>query len=345
MIVMGIESSCDETGVGIVRLRPDGSCELLADEVASSVAEHARFGGVVPEIASRAHLEAIVPAMRRALSAAGIAAPDALAVTIGPGLAGALLVGVAAAKAYAAAWDIPFYALNHLGGHVAVDTLEHGPMPPCVALLVSGGHTHLLQVKDLSEPLIELGSTVDDAAGEAFDKVARLLGLGYPGGPALDAAAVAGDPSAIVFPRGMTGPRDPRYDFSFSGLKTAVARYVEGLHRQGVEQLPIPDIAASFQEAVADVLTMKAIRAAQDVGVDTLVLGGGATANTRIRSLAEERCAAAGMTLRIPKPRLCTDNGVMIAALGAHVIGGGAAPSPLSVASDPGLPVSVSQVS
>ncbi|MEU1984289.1 tRNA (adenosine(37)-N6)-threonylcarbamoyltransferase complex transferase subunit TsaD [Nocardia sp. NPDC019395] len=344
MIVMGIESSCDETGVGIVRLRPDGSCELLADEVASSVAEHARFGGVVPEIASRAHLEAIVPAMRRALSTAGITAPDALAVTIGPGLAGALLVGVAAAKAYAAAWDIPFYALNHLGGHVAVDTLEHGPMPPCVALLVSGGHTHLLQVKDLSAPLVELGSTVDDAAGEAFDKVARLLGLGYPGGPALDAAALTGDPSAIAFPRGMTGPRDPRYDFSFSGLKTAVARYVEGLHRQGVEQLPIPDIAASFQEAVADVLTMKAIRAAQDVGVDTLVLGGGATANTRIRSLAEERCAAAGLTLRIPKPRLCTDNGVMIAALGAHVIGGGAAPSPLSVASDPGLPVSVSQV-
>ncbi len=343
---MGIESSCDETGVGIVRRRPDGSCELLADEVASSVAEHARFGGVVPEIASRAHLEAIVPAMRRALAAAGIAAPDALAVTIGPGLAGALLVGVAAAKAYAAAWDIPFYALNHLGGHVAVDTLEHGPMPPCVALLVSGGHTHLLHVEDLSKPLIELGSTVDDAAGEAFDKVARLLGLGYPGGPALDAAAVTGDPAAIAFPRGMTGPRDPRYDFSFSGLKTAVARYVEAQARHGVEpeQLPIPDIAASFQEAVADVLTMKAVRAAQDVGVDTLVLGGGATANTRIRSLAEERCAAAGLTLRIPKPRLCTDNGVMIAALGAHVIGGGAAPSALSVASDPGLPVSVSQV-
>ncbi len=342
---MGIESSCDETGVGIVRRHPDGSCELLADEVASSVAEHARFGGVVPEIASRAHLEAIVPAMRRALSTAGIVAPDALAVTIGPGLAGALLVGVAAAKAYAAAWDIPFYALNHLGGHVAVDTLEHGPMPPCVVLLVSGGHTHLLHVEDLSRPLIELGSTVDDAAGEAFDKVARLLGLGYPGGPALDAAAVTGDPTAIAFPRGMTGPRDARHDFSFSGLKTAVARYVEAQQRQGVDELPIPDIAASFQEAVADVLTMKAVRAAQDVGVDTLVLGGGATANTRIRSMAEERCAAAGLTLRIPKPRLCTDNGVMIAALGAHVIGGGAEPSPLSVASDPGLPVSVSQVS
>lgn len=343
MIVMGIESSCDETGVGIVRWRADGTCELLADEVASSVEQHARFGGVVPEIASRAHLEAIVPAMRRALAAAGIAKPDALAVTIGPGLAGALLVGVAAAKAYAAAWDIPLYALNHLGGHVAVDTLEHGPMPPCVALLVSGGHTHLLHVTDLAEPIVELGSTVDDAAGEAFDKVARLLDMGYPGGPALDAAAAHGDPKAIAFPRGMTGPRDARYDFSFSGLKTAVARYVEAAQREGRE-LPIPDIAASFQEAVADVLTLKAIRATQDVGVDTLVLGGGATANSRIRSMAQERCAAAGVTLRVPKPRLCTDNGVMIATLGAHVIAGGAKPSSLTVATDPGLPVSTSQL-
>ncbi|MEU6580851.1 tRNA (adenosine(37)-N6)-threonylcarbamoyltransferase complex transferase subunit TsaD [Nocardia sp. NPDC046763] len=343
MIVMGIESSCDETGVGIVRRRPDGSCELLADEVASSVDQHARFGGVVPEIASRAHLEAIVPAMRRALATAGISKPDALAVTIGPGLAGALLVGVAAAKAYAAAWDIPFYALNHLGGHVAVDTLEHGPMPPAVALLVSGGHTHLLQVTDLAHPITELGSTVDDAAGEAFDKVARLLGLGYPGGPVLDSIATEGDPNAIAFPRGMAGPRDPRYDFSFSGLKTAVARYVETAQREGRE-LPIPDIAASFQEAVADVLTMKAVRAVQDTGVDTLVLGGGATANSRIRSMAEERCTAAGITLRVPKPRLCTDNGVMIATLGAHVIAGGAEPSELTVATDPGLPVSTSHL-
>ncbi|MEG8180239.1 tRNA (adenosine(37)-N6)-threonylcarbamoyltransferase complex transferase subunit TsaD [Nocardia terpenica] len=343
MIVMGIESSCDETGVGIVRWREDGTCELLADEVASSVDQHARFGGVVPEIASRAHLEAIVPAMRRALSAAGVARPDALAVTIGPGLAGALLVGVAAAKGYAAAWDIPLFALNHLGGHVAVDTLEHGPMPPCVALLVSGGHTHLLHVTDLADPILELGSTVDDAAGEAFDKVARLLDLGFPGGPALDAAAAHGDPRAIPFPRGMTGPRDARYDFSFSGLKTAVARYVEAAQRTGAE-LPIPDIAASFQESVADVLTMKAVRAAQDVGVDTLVLGGGATANSRIRSMAQDRCAAAGLTLRVPKPRLCTDNGVMIATLGAHVIAGGAKPSNLTVATDPALPVSTSQL-
>ncbi len=341
MIVMGIESSCDETGVGIVEWNGDTTTTLLADEVASSVDEHARYGGVVPEVASRAHLEAIVPTMRRARSAAGVDRPDAIAVTIGPGLAGALLVGVAAAKAYAAAWDVPLYAVNHLGGHVAVDTLEHGPMPPCVALLVSGGHTHLLRVDDLGAPIVELGTTVDDAAGEAFDKVARLLGLGYPGGPALDTVAAQGDPNAIAFPRGMTGPRDARYDFSFSGLKTAVARFVEKCERVG-DVVPIADVAASFQEAVADVLTRKALRACADTGVDTLVLGGGATANSRIRSLAAERCADAGVTLRIPRPRLCTDNGVMIATLGAHIIAGGAPASSLRVATDPSMSVQIS---
>ena len=253
------------------------------------------------------------------------------------------MVGVAAAKAYAAAWGVPFYAVNHLGGHVAVDTLEHGPMPSCVALLVSGGHTHLLHVDDLGAPIVELGTTVDDAAGEAFDKVARLLGLGYPGGPALDDAAREGDPAAIAFPRGMTGPQDARYDFSFSGVKTAVARFVEARRRAG-DSIPVADIAASFQESVADGLTMKAVRAAEDVAVDTVVLGGGATANSRIRSMVEARCGAAGLTLRIPKPRLCTDNGVMIAALGAHLVAGGAEPSDLSVATDPGLPVSTSFV-
>ncbi|WP_435278449.1 tRNA (adenosine(37)-N6)-threonylcarbamoyltransferase complex transferase subunit TsaD [Rhodococcus yananensis] len=340
---MGIESSCDETGVGIVRRLEDGSLELLADEVASSVDEHARFGGVVPEIASRAHLEAMVPTMRRALASAGVDKPDAVCVTIGPGLAGALLVGTAAAKAYAAAWDVPFYAINHLAGHVAVDTLEHGPMPPCVALLVSGGHTHLLHVEDIGGPIVELGTTVDDAAGEAFDKVARLLGLGYPGGPEIDRIAREGDRTAVVFPRGMTGPRDARHDFSFSGLKTAVARFVEARERAG-EPVSVADVAAGFQEAVADVLTMKAVRAAHDLGVRTLVLGGGATANSRLRELAEERCAEAGITLRVPRRRLCTDNGVMIAALGAHLIAGGAQPSPLTAGTDPGLPVSIPQV-
>lgn len=340
MKVMGIESSCDETGVGIVEWNDDGTTTLLADEVASSVDEQARYGGVVPEVASRAHLEAIVPTMRRAREAAGVDRPDAIAVTIGPGLAGALLVGVAAAKAYAAAWDVPLYAVNHLGGHVAVDTLEHGPMTSCVALLVSGGHTHLLHVDELSKPIRELGTTVDDAAGEAFDKVARLLGLGYPGGPVIDRLARDGDPHAIEFPRGMTGPRDAPYDFSFSGLKTAVARYVESCERAG-RQVPVADVAASFQEAVADVLTRKAMRAIDETGVDTLVLGGGATANSRIRSLAQERCDAAGVTLRVPKPRLCTDNGVMIATYGAHLIAGGAQPSDLTVSTDPGLPVTV----
>ena len=224
MLVLAIETSCDETGIGIARLGDDGSVSLLADEVASSVDEHTRFGGVVPEVASRAHLEALVPTMRRALRAAGIERPDVVAATIGPGLAGALLVGVASAKAYAAAWGVPFYGVNHLGGHLAADVFDHGPLPECVGLLVSGGHTNLLHVRCLGEPIVELGSTVDDAAGEAYDKVARLLGLGYPGGKVLDDLARTGDRAAITFPRGMTGPRDDPFAFSFSGLKTAVAR-------------------------------------------------------------------------------------------------------------------------
>jgi N6-L-threonylcarbamoyladenine synthase len=335
--ILAIESSCDETGVGIARLEPDATVTLLADEVASSVDEHARFGGVVPEIASRAHLEALGPTMRRALESAGLAGagkPDVVAATIGPGLAGALLVGVAAAKAYAAAWDVPFYAVNHLGGHLAADVYQHGRLPESVALLVSGGHTHLLHVRSLGEPIVELGSTVDDAAGEAYDKVARLLGLGYPGGKVLDELARTGDRDAVAFPRGMTGPRDQRHGFSFSGVKTAVARYVEN-H----PDFRAADVAAGFQEAVADVLTMKAVRAATDLGVSTLLIAGGVAANSRLRELAEHRCAAAGLTLRIPKLRLCTDNGAMIASFAAHLLAAGAAPSSLDVASDPGLPV------
>lgn len=339
MKVLAIESSCDETGVGIADLDADGTVTLLADEVASSVDEHARYGGVVPEIASRAHLEALGPTMRRALAVAGIEKPDVVAATIGPGLAGALLVGVAAAKAYAAAWGVPFYAVNHLGGHLAADVYDHGPLPESVGLLVSGGHTHLLHVRSLGEPIEELGSTVDDAAGEAYDKVARLLGLGYPGGKALDDLARTGHRDAIAFPRGMTGPRDERFAFSFSGLKTAVARYVES-H----PDYHAADVAASFQEAVADVLTAKAVRAAIEMEVGTLLIAGGVAANSRLRELAEERCAAAGLTLRIPRPRLCTDNGAMIASFAAHLIAAGAAPSPLDVKSDPGLPVIAGQV-
>jgi len=338
VIVLGVETSCDETGVGVVRLHGDGRLQLLADEVASSVAEHARFGGVVPEVASRAHLEAMVPTVRRALAAARVRRPDAVAVTVGPGLAGALLVGVAAAKAYAAAWDVPCYGVNHLAGHVAVDTLEHGPLPACLALLVSGGHSSLLRVDSLARPFAPLGATVDDAAGEAFDKVARLLGLGFPGGPALDRLARDGDPAAVEFPRGMTGPRSARYDFSFSGLKSAVARHVEALQRA---ETPVPaaDIAASFQEAVTDVLTSKAVRAAEDTGIDTLVIGGGVAANSRLRALAADRCAQAGITLRIPRAGLCTDNGAMVAALGAHLVAAGAPASELTVGADPGLAV------
>ena len=342
-IILAIETSCDETGVGIARLDADGAVTLLADEVASSVDEHVRFGGVVPEIASRAHLEALGPAMRRALATAGVEQPDVVAATIGPGLAGALLVGVAAAKAYSAAWEVPFYAVNHLGGHLAADVYEHGPLPECVALLVSGGHTHLLHVRSLGEPIIELGSTVDDAAGEAYDKVARLLGLGYPGGKVLDDLARTGDRDAIAFPRGMTGPADDPYAFSFSGLKTAVARYVES-HPDAVG-LSKADVAAGFQEAVADVLTMKAVRAATGLGASTLLIAGGVAANSRLRELATQRCAAAGLTLRIPRPRLCTDNGAMIAAFAAHLVAAGASPSSLDVPSDPGLPVVKGQVS
>ena len=338
-VVLAIESSCDETGVGIAELHPDGTVTLLADEVASSVDEHARFGGVVPEIASRAHLEALGPTMRRALATAGVAKPDIVAATIGPGLAGALLVGVAAAKAYAAAWDVPFYAVNHLGGHLAADVYDHGPLPECVGLLVSGGHTSLLHVRSLGEPIVELASTADDAAGEAYDKVARLLGLGYPGGKVLDDLARTGDRGAVVFPRGMTGPRDDPYAFSFSGLKTSVARYLES--HPGYSPA---DVAAGFQEAVADVLTAKAVRAATDLGVSTLLIAGGVAANSRLRELGEQRCISAGLTLRIPRPRLCTDNGAMIASFAAHLVAAGAEPSALVAAADPGLPVVSSNV-
>lgn len=346
MIILAIESSCDETGVGIAELGGDGTVTLLADEVASSVDEHARFGGVVPEIASRAHLEAMVPTVRAAFDRAGIdpREVDAVAVTAGPGLAGALLVGVAAAKAYAAAWDVPLFGVNHMAGHVAADTLEHGPLPaPALALLVSGGHTQLLRVDDLAGSITEIGTTVDDAAGEAYDKVARLLGLSYPGGPVIDRLAADGDPAAIRFPRGLTGPQDPPFDFSFSGLKTAVARHVEQAQRDG-RTVDVPDVCASFQEAVVDVLTAKTVRAATELGIGTVVIAGGVAANGRLRALAQQRCTAAGLTLRVPRPGLCTDNGAMIAAVGAHVVAAGARPSGPLLTGNPGLPVSTVHV-
>jgi N6-L-threonylcarbamoyladenine synthase len=342
-LVLGIETSCDETGVGIVR-----GHTLLVDAVASSVDEHARFGGVVPEVASRAHLEAMAPTVERACREAGVrlADVDALAVTSGPGLAGALLVGVAAAKALAVALGKPLYGVNHLAAHVAVDQLEHGPLPePTMALLVSGGHSSLLLVPDVTSDVRPMGSTIDDAAGEAFDKVARLLGLPFPGGPYVDRAAREGDATAVRFPRGLTSGRDlerHRYDFSFSGLKTAVARWVEQRQLDG-QPVPVPDVAASFQEAVVDVLTRKAVMACREQGVDSLLIGGGVAANSRLRALAQERCDAAGIRLRVPRPGLCTDNGAMVAALGAQLVAKGRAPSGLDLPADSSLPVTTVQ--
>ncbi len=329
-LVLGIETSCDETGIGIVR-----GTTLLADAVASSVDEHARFGGVVPEVASRAHLEAMVPTVHRALATAGVQLSDldAIAVTSGPGLAGALLVGVAAAKAYAIGLGVPLYGVNHLAAHVAVDVLEHGPLPePCIAMLVSGGHSSLLLVDDVTHSLQPLGQTVDDAAGEAFDKVARLLGLGFPGGPVVDRLAREGSADAIAFPRGKTAGA---YDVSFSGLKTAVARWVEA-HDGPV---PVADVCASFQEAVVDVLTRKAVAACTEHGIGHLLIGGGVAANSRLRALAQERCDAHGIALRVPRPGLCTDNGAMVAALGSRLVAAGVAPSPLDLPADSSMPV------
>jgi N6-L-threonylcarbamoyladenine synthase len=318
-LVLGIETSCDETAIGIVRGRT-----LLANEIASSVEEHARFGGVVPEIASRAHLEAIMPSIERAVKDAKISLRDldAIAVTAGPGLVGALLVGTASASGLSQGLGIPLYGVNHLAAHVSVDYLTHDlPTDPTIALLVSGGHSSLLQVDDITGSITKLGVTMDDAAGEAFDKIARLLDLGFPGGPAIDRKAREGNPNAIDFPRGLTTTHDwatRPYDFSFSGLKTAVARYIE--------QTPShirADVAASFQEAVVDVLLLKALAACRESGIDSLVIAGGVAANSRLREVASERCAKAGVQLRIPSPALCTDNGAMVASLGSLMVSAG----------------------
>lgn len=338
-LILGIESSCDETGVGIVR-----GTRMLANAVASSVEEHVRFGGVVPEVASRAHLEAMVPTLELAYAEAGVRVEDvdAIAVTCGPGLTGALLVGIAAAKALALAHNKPLYGINHLVAHVAVDQLEHGRFTePTAALLVSGGHTSLLMVNDITDDVQLIGETIDDAAGEAFDKVARLLGLPYPGGPHIDRIAREGDPNAIAFPRGLTGGRDlekHRYDFSFSGLKSAVARHVQHEERMKRE-VPVADVAASFQDAVCDVLTKKTIAACRANDAKTLILGGGVAANSRLRTFIEERAGAVGIEVRVPRPGLCTDNGAMVAALGAEIVRRGHKPSSLDLSADSSMPV------
>lgn len=317
-LVLGIETSCDETAIGIVRDRT-----LIANVISSSMDQHARFGGVVPEIASRAHLESFIQVLQQALDDANLKMSDidAIAVTESPGLIGALLVGVAGATGLATSLGKPLYGVSHLTSHIAVDYLTHGDaIEPTIALLVSGGHSSLLQVSDVTGEVKKLGATMDDAAGEAFDKIARILDLGFPGGPAIDREAKQGAIN-IEFPRGLTTAEDWRtrpYDFSFSGLKTAVARYIE--------QTPNrvrADIAASFQEAIVDVLLQKSLRACKDSGIDRLVIAGGVAANSRLRELAEARAQAAKVRLHIPSPGLCTDNGAMVAALGSLMLQAG----------------------
>ena len=340
-LILGIETSCDETGIGIVR----GS-ELLADVLASSVEEQSRFGGVVPEVASRAHVEAMVPILKRVVQKAGVKLSDldAIAVTSGPGLAGALVVGVAAAKALAVSLNKPIYGVNHLAAHVSVDTLENGELPqPCLALLVSGGHSSLLQVDNITYKISSLGKTLDDAAGEAFDKVARVLGLPFPGGPWIDKASQCGDPLSIEFPKGLMSKEDlieHKFDFSFSGLKTAVARWVEAWQKTG-EILPVSDIAASFQEAVVEVLVKKTLMAAKETGIETVVIGGGVAANSRLRTMAQSMAEKENIRVRIPRPGLCTDNGAMVASLGSLLFKNQIEPSKITFEVDPILPITV----
>jgi N6-L-threonylcarbamoyladenine synthase len=329
-LVLGIETSCDETAVGIVDDR-----KLLANVISSSVAEHARFGGVVPEVASRAHLESMQQVIKQALTDAKVKLSDidAIAVTAGPGLIGALLVGVSSASALSLALDKPLYGVNHLSSHIAVDSLDNDKkLAPTIALLVSGGHTSLLMVNNLVSDIEVLGATIDDAAGEAFDKVARIMDLGFPGGPIIDKTAGDGDLSKIQFPRGLSSSTDllnHKFDFSFSGLKTAVSRYLDK-----TIDYKKADVAASFQEAVVDVLITKSLSACKESGIDCLVIAGGVAANSRLRQLAGERCDAAGIKLSIPPIQLCTDNGAMVAALGSLAINQGANPSQIGISAD-----------
>ena len=323
-LVLGIETSCDETAAACVR----GGAEVLSSVVSSQVDLHARYGGVVPEIASRAHTELLIPVTARAMVEAGVSGQDidAVAATTGPGLVGALLVGVSAAKALALTWGVPFVSVNHLEAHLYAALLEEPELRfPMVVLLVSGGHTLLVEMSGHGEYRL-LGETLDDAAGEAFDKVARFLGLGYPGGPAIDAAALSGDPEAIDFPRAMVGEG---LDFSFSGLKTAVVNHV----REHPEA-PTEDVAASFQAAVVDVLVEKSRRAARRVGARALALGGGVAANSLLREQFLGACADDGIQGFVPSRAMCTDNAAMIASAGWHRLRR-LGPSPLDTGADP----------
>lgn len=338
-LILGIESTCDETGVGLVR-----GCELLVDRTATSMDQYARYGGIIPEIASRAHLESFIPTLNAALDEADVTLDDvdAIAVAGGPGLVGSLTVGICAAKALASSLGKPLYGVNHVIGHLAVDKLADGPLPErFIGLVVSGGHSNILLVNDIATDVQELGGTLDDAAGEAFDKVGRLLDLPYPGGPHVDRLSQAGDVNAIKFPRGLSGGKDKerhKYDFSFSGLKTAVARYVEGVEARG-EAVSAEDVCAGFSEAVNDSLTAKAVRAALDTGCQTIVVGGGFSANSRLRALLAERAEASGLEVRLPPLRFCTDNGAQIAAMGSELVRAGVAPSDWNFSPDSGMPL------
>ncbi len=331
MITLGIETSCDETAVAVVE---DGFT-VRSNLIAAQVHLHERFGGVVPEVAARAHVEALNPLMAAALEAAGLGFGDidGVAVTVGPGLVGALLVGMAAGKAVSLATGADLIGINHLEGHIWANFLTHGPPePPFIALVVSGGHTMLVHMPELFHHEV-LGQTLDDAAGEAFDKVARLIGLGFPGGPALDKMSQDGNPAAIRFPRSMERSGD--FDFSMSGLKTAVLRYVKAERAAG-HDIDLPDLAASFQEAIVDVQVQKTLEAAAQLDVGTVLLGGGVVANTRLRERMEHDGAAAGLRVLFPPLELCTDNAAMIACVGAARLARGERTS-LDIGADPNL--------
>jgi len=334
--VLGIETSCDETAVAIVE---DGT-DVLVNLVASQIDMHGRFGGVVPELASRAHVEVLSPLVDEALARAGLRFPalEGIAVTVGPGLVGALLVGLAGAKAMALATGAPLIGVNHLEGHIYANFLDHGsghaePRFPSVTFVVSGGHTVLVWMPEEGRYEV-LGQTVDDAAGEAFDKIGRFLGLGYPGGPEIDRLARDGDPDAIRFPRAM---QDAGYDFSLSGLKTAVIRHVRRERAEGREPR-LEDVAASFQEAVVDVQVHKTIAAATERRVERVLLGGGVVANTRLRDRMLTAAAEAGLEVLVPPLEYCTDNAAMVACAGYHRLARGER-TPLDVGADPGLPL------